>query len=195
MGRFVRPVFTLILALFTRPVPAPALNPPPSSRAGPNALPAPRPSWYEPSPDDFRPAFARHQAARGHQTWEGYWGWIQTFYEGTRLARGWTDRARSLVAEVRSETERDRLWTRLNQIGRIIAAEWARDYDLRRVSTADLLAWGKMMEKARSRDAGDGAEIHRVLDDITGQIHGKVGAGLAGHDPIPEPQNHPETPR
>ena len=195
MAKLVRPVLTLILALFTRPVPAPALHPSPSTRVDPETMRGPARSWYDPTPDDFRPAFARHRAAPGRQNWDRYWGWIRTFYDGTHLARGWTDRAQSLVAEVRSESQRDRLWIRLNHLGRTIAAEWARDYDVRRVSTADLLAWGKMMEKARSRDSGDGAEIHRVLDTIAGQVQGKVGAGPVGQDPIPEPQNPPETSR
>lgn len=195
MRRLVRPALTLILALYIRPEPAPAWNPSPTPRVGPGTIHGPGRSWYEPSPDDFRAVFARHRGALTHQAWDSYWAWIQTFYNGSRLARGWTDRAQSLVAEVRSPAERDRLCDRLNLLGRTIAAEWARDYDARRISTADLLAWGKMMEKARSRDAGDGSGIHQVLDAIAGQVRGKVGTDPAGQVSIPEPINHPEAPR
>lgn len=202
MGRFVRPALTLLLALFMRPGPGPgsasdsistAPGPAPPV-ATPWAATSSDPVWYEPLAEDFRPAFAR--GGGGRLAWDRYWGWVRSFYAGNRLARGWNDRARWLIAEVRSEAERGRLRARLNALGRAIGAEWARDYDVRRVSSADLLAWGRMMEKARARDGGDGVEIHRALGAIAGQLRRKAGSGpslrdVAAREPIPDQSNRP----
>ena len=169
MGRFVRPALALVLALFTRPGPVhrPAsasvpLPGPGSPVASPYAAEDER--WYEPRAEDFRPAYDRDIANGGKQTWEQYWGWVQSFYRGNLLAKGWNDRSRWLVEEIRSDDDRRRLRTRLNALGRDICSEWAKDYEVRKIGSADLMTWGKMMEKARTSDDGSGAAIHRSLD-------------------------------
>ena len=161
MGRLIRPVAALLLALFMRP----------DSGAGPT--PPPRPvqpdgdaEWYAPRAEDFRHHYDRDAANRERQPWEQYWRWVHSFYEGNYFAKGWSDRARWVVEGVRSEIEQKRLRTELNAVGRDICAEWAKEYDDRKVSSADLLAWGKMLEKARADDDGTGAEIHRAIEEI-----------------------------
>lgn len=171
MGRFIRPALTLVLALFMRPGPAP----------GPAAATLPEgsredASWYVPRAEDFRPPYDRDLANGGKQTWEQYWGWVRLFYEGNLFTKGWNDRARWLVGEVRSDAERHRLRTRLNTLGREICAEWSKDYDVRKVSSADLLTWGKMLEKARAAEDGTGAALHRAVDEIREHHRKKVGA-------------------
>lgn len=185
MGRFVRPALALVLALFMRPGPAPrpasASMPPTPGPDSPPAPPDPQgdAAWYEPRAEDFRPSYDRDLASGGRQTWEQYWGWVRLFYAGNLFAKGWNDRARWLVAEVRSESERKRLRARLNALGRAICAEWARDYEIRKVGSADLLSWGKMMEKARAADEGTGAAIHRALDEIRERHRRKTHGGPA----------------
>jgi hypothetical protein len=171
MGRFIRPPLALVLALFMRPGPA----------SGPAATYAPSEPWgdahwYAPLAEDFRPHYDHDVANRGKQTWEQYWGWVKSFYQGSFLAKGWSDRAAWLVEGVRSERERKRLQTKINSLGRDICAEWAKDYDLRKLGSADLLTWGKMLEKARARDDGNGAELHRTIETIRSDHRRKVAS-------------------
>ena len=181
MGRFVRPALALVLALFTRPGPvhrpAVASVPTPRSPVAPPGV-ADDESWYEPQADDFRPAYDRDIANGGKQTWSEYWGWVRSFYRGNLLARGWNDRSRWLLEEIRSEGDRRRLRARLNALGREICAEWAKDYEVRKVGTADLLSWGKMLEKARAAD-DSGAAIHRALDVISAHHRRRLEGGPA----------------
>jgi hypothetical protein len=171
MGRLIRTPLALVLALFMRPGPAP----------GPAATHAPSAAWgdahwYAPLAEDFRPHYDHDIANRARQTWQQYWSWVKSFYEGNFFAKGWSDRARWLVEQVRSDVERTRLRTKLNAVGRDICAEWAKDYDLRKISSADLLTWGKMLEKAKARDDGTGAEIHRTIEQLLGDYRRKVGS-------------------
>ena len=170
MGRLIRPLLAIVLALFMRPgaPPDPAAAPPPSG-------PREDEHWYAPQAEDFRAHYDRDVANRGKQTWEQYWGWVRSFYEGNFFAKGWSARARWLVEGVRSDAERRRLRAKLNAIGREIGAEWAKDSDLRKIGSADLLSWGKMMEKARADDDGTGAVIHRTIEAICDEYRRKVG--------------------
>ena len=170
MGRFIRQALALVLALFMRPGPAP----------GPAATDAPSQpqgdaGWYAPLTEDFHAHYDRDVATRGKQTWEHYWGWVRSFYEGNFFAKGWSDRARWLVEDVRSDVEQKRLRTKLNALGRDICAEWAKDYDLRKIGSADLLTWGKMLEKAKAGDDGTGAELHRTVEAIRSDLRRKMG--------------------
>jgi hypothetical protein len=170
MGRIIRPVTALLLALFMRPGPAagPAAPDRPVQRAGDA-------EWYAPRAEDFRPLYDRDAANRAKQPWEQYWMWVKSFYEGTFFAQGWSDRARWLVEDVRSDVERTRLRTQLNVLGREICAEWSKDYDDRKVGSADLLTWGKMLEKAKAGDDGTGAELHRTIEEIRKDHRRKAG--------------------
>jgi hypothetical protein len=171
MGRFIRPVAALFLALFARPGPGagPALPDPPAHPHG-DVL------WYEPLAEDFRPHYDRDAANREKESWEQYWTWVKSFYDGNVFSKGWSDRARWLVDDIRSDVTRMRLRTRLNAVGREICSEWAKDYDVRKVNSADLVAWGKMLEKAKAGDDGTGAALDRMIDEI-GEIHRRKAAG------------------
>ncbi len=169
MGRFLRPILALSLALFARP--GPATGPAATYAIDAPALDA---DWYSPLAEDFRPHYERDPANGQKQTWEQYWGWVESFYRGNLLARGWSDRARLAGGERPLGGRAPRLRSRLNALGREIGAEWAKDYDTRRIGSAELLAWGKMMEKARDRDDGSGGEIHRTLEAIGAEHHRKV---------------------
>jgi hypothetical protein len=170
MGRFIRPTLALLLALFARP--GPSSGPAATYGAGEPALDA---HWYAPLSEDFRPHYDRDAANRGKQTWEEYWRWVKSFYAGNFFTKGWSDRASSMVDDVRSEIERKRLRTKLNAVGRDICAEWAKDYDTRTIDSADLLTWGKMMERAKERDDGTGAEIDRTIEAIRNDHRRKSG--------------------
>lgn len=200
MGRIIRPTLALMLALFARPGPAVGPAPrggpePPAYEIGPAAkrsllapvdlaidrdhttpVPAEDAAWYEPSSGDFRPHYDRDTLNQRKQTWGQYWSWVVSFYQGNYFSKGWSDRAKWLVEGVRSEAARGRLRAKLNAVGREICAEWAKDYDARKVTSADLLSWGKLMEAARSVEDGTGAALERAIDAVRAD-HGRRLAG------------------
>jgi hypothetical protein len=148
-----------------------AIAPQPVSRVGPSdsvgePIPPGGEAWYTPTPEDFRPSYDPDTANRKKQTWDQYWSWVKVFYEGKFLFQGWTSRAQWLLDGVKSRPEQQRLRAKLNAIGTNIAREWAKDSDVSKVNTADLRAWGKVMEKARADDDGRGTEIERALEAI-----------------------------
>jgi hypothetical protein len=173
MRLFILSMATLFLALTIRPSP----------EAPPLASPVPiEPEvdepWYAPTVEHFRPEYERDAANRAKQTWDQYWSWVKVFYEGNILSQGWTDRSKGLVADVKPAPEQKKIRAMINAVGKDIAAEWAKDYNVRKVSSADLLAWGKALEKAGAQDDGSGAELRRAIDAIRAERRGKPGTGI-----------------
>jgi hypothetical protein len=129
---------------------------------------------YTPVPDDFQSEYDRDEANQQKQTWDEYWGWIQSFYNGNILVQGWTGRARWLLADLETSPVLERLQARVSVMGRAIASEWAKDSDVRRINTTDLRAWGKLMEQGKERDEGRGTEIGQVIDAIESEYRQKM---------------------
>ena len=139
--------------------------------------------WYTPDPGDYRPLYDRDTANRQKQTWDQYWRWVKVFYEGNFLSAGWTERSIGLVSDVQSAAELKKLRATINAVGREISAEWSKDYAVGKVNTADLLAWGQMLQKAKAKDNGSGAEIRRTIESILPACRKR----LAGPEPLTSP--------
>jgi hypothetical protein len=170
MRRIFSLVAAALLAIPMRPAPGTG---PPTPAAG-SAEVTPDEPWYAPDPADFRPIYDRDAANRGKQTWDQYWTWVQSFYRGNYFALGWTGQAQRLERVVKSRPEQRRLRAQLNALGRDICGEWAKDYNIRRVNSADLLGWGRMLEKAKGRDDGRGVELGRAIDSIREEYRRKL---------------------
>lgn len=97
----------------------------------------------------FRGKYEADPANKAKQSWNDYWGWVKTFYAGKTFppVPGWASREKEIGAKVpdaRSELEK---------VGRALAAEWAKDNAIRKVSTSDLQTWGKSFsDAARSKE-------------------------------------------
>lgn len=110
----------------------------------------------------FRAQYAKDAANRAKQSEKDYLGWVARFYEGQRFppVSGWAKReaelasrfpgARALVADV----------------GRALAAEWAKDNAVRKVSTSDLRSWGGAFERAAKDEAGLVAALKNVQAEL-----------------------------
>jgi len=97
----------------------------------------------------FRARYEADAANKSKQSWKDYAEWVRVFYEGKRFppVPGWSAREKDLVAKApaaRADIER---------VGRALAAEWAKDNAVRKVSTSDLQAWGKKFGDAASSEA------------------------------------------
>ncbi|HLE96178.1 MAG TPA: hypothetical protein VI997_02305 [Candidatus Thermoplasmatota archaeon] len=112
----------------------------------------------------FRAAYERDATNRAKQAWDEYAKWIRTFYEGKAFppVPGWTKRERDILAAL-PDAARPQAARLLDELGRRMAAEWAKDNAVRKVSTGDLQAWGSALEKAARGDA-DGARTIAQLE-------------------------------
>jgi hypothetical protein len=133
--------------------------------------------WYTPLPEDFRPHYDRDTTNRAKQTWEQYWRWVKVFYEGNLISAGWTQRSERLVTVIKSDPEQKKLRSIINAVGKEIGAEWAKDYAVRKINSADLLAWGKKLEEAKARDDGTGGELQRTIASIRDEHRKQRGSG------------------
>jgi len=131
--------------------------------------------WYAPIEADFRPEYDRDTVNQKVQSWTEYWGWIRQFYAGNFLSEGWTKQGRACVAVVKGKAVRDELIKMLNELGKEIAKEWAKDNGIRKISTVDLQRWGSTLRSARIKDNGTGHVLKATLQAIRQEAEKKLG--------------------
>ena len=127
-----------------------------------------------PSQKEYREEYDRDATNQKKQTWDQYWGWVKSFHEGTFFVSGWTDRAKNLVGGVKPGPQRKKLVKEINAFGKDLCKEWAKDGSVCKVGTTDLTRWGKMVEKAKKADAGDGEELGKTIASIRDEYKKKV---------------------
>ncbi len=131
--------------------------------------------WYTPQQEDFRPAYERDKVNQRVQTWNQYWGWIESFYGGNGFSVGWTRQARATIAVVKSEDKQRELMALLNDLGKRISMEWAKDNGVRKISTADLNRWNALIVRAQRAERGSGERLKSVLQTIRAEVRKKMG--------------------
>ncbi|MCU0256322.1 MAG: hypothetical protein MUF60_06240, partial [Vicinamibacterales bacterium] len=68
------------------------------------------------------------------------------------------------------------LRARVEAVGKLIAAEWAKDSKHRRIHSTllqgspNLYDWGRRLQRAAGEDAGDGTAIGRAVDAIEREV-------------------------
>lgn len=141
---------------------------------------------YQPTSADFRPLYDRDNANKAREAWgggDGYWTWVQTFYNGytkrvlglTIIRQpGWTATSRRLVAHVSAPPARQELTLELNALGRDIAGEWAKDDSQERIHAGDLRRWGDMTAQAGTRDSGSGAVLLAQVRAIQAEVNRRL---------------------
>ncbi|MFC1529862.1 hypothetical protein ACFL6R_03995 [Gemmatimonadota bacterium] len=131
--------------------------------------------FYLPVSEHFRLRYELDQRNRNRQRWNRYWGWIKTFYAGNILARGWTEQCGRILEALPADYEREALIGRMNVLGRLIAAEWAKDNNVRVIATSDLQRWGGQMRRAmRRRNQADPAPIIDLFSEIERTVHRRI---------------------
>lgn len=116
----------------------------------------------------FREHYAKDAANRGRQSEKDYLGWVERFYEGQRFPpiSGWRKREEDLARKFPGAR------ALLVDVGRALAAEWAKDNSVRKVSTSDLQAWGRQFENA----AKDEASLAAALRDVQAELAKRCAA-------------------
>ena len=119
-------------------------------------------------PDDAE-LFAAYQTDRSNQkvqSWGQYRGWVQTFYRGNLMSEGWSKFGEVTLSTVRPAAARQAVIAHINEVGRIISLEWAKDSSVRKITTADLRSWNEAMATARQSDDGSGRQIIAALRTV-----------------------------
>ncbi len=132
-------------------------------------------AWYVPVEADFRPEYNSDTANQQRQTWNDYFGWVRTFYEGSAFTSGWTAQGKNVISGVRSTVAQQDLVFKLNYLGKKVSREWSKDNGVRKIDTADLNRWGRALSVAKSKDTGSGDNIKIAMIDINAQVNRKLG--------------------
>jgi hypothetical protein len=129
---------------------------------------------YAPRETDFRPAYERDEVNRKVQTWDQYWGWVVAMYSGDSFSAGWTELASVIVAAVEDDQERQDLINMLDDLGKQISMEWAKDNGVRKISTVDLRRWNAVLASVRNNEDGTGARLKAALLNIRTEVTSKM---------------------
>lgn len=139
---------------------------------------------YEPERSDF-PCKVPVTYEYGKGDCGTYFKWVVTFYRGTWFTTGWTAYASWVLSKIAIPDVRERLTGKFNNLGRTIAAEWAKENGHRAIHTfrpasgepADLMrgqGFPNMQDlrlrfdEAVAKDGRDGNMIERLLDIAQG---------------------------
>jgi hypothetical protein len=146
---------------------------------------------YSPAKEDFLPEYERDRANGKVQTWDQYWGWVQAFYAGNLLADGWTKHGEQSLAAIKSGESRQDLVERYNELGKIVGRQWAKDYAIRKITTADLRRWHEALTDAVRTDDGTGEKIKKALKKVREQAEKQLATlPRAGGPPSAAPRGH-----
>ena len=116
-----------------------------------------------PDDDELVAAYQSDRSNQKLQSWGQYRGWVQTFYKGNLMSEGWSKFGEVTVGKVKSATARHAVIAQINELGRIISLEWAKDSSVRKITTTDLRRWNDVMTAAQQRDDGSGQQIIDAL--------------------------------
>lgn len=145
------------------------------SRAG-DPVSGPDRAIYKPVAADSSPAYMNDPANGQKQTWSEYWGWVTSYYQGTLVSNGWIRETEISLARMKDPAQRAALLKEMNEAGRLVSREWAKDGSVRKINTSDLIAWGNRLGVIRRQDKGVDAELLTTAR----QIHEEAKRKVAG---------------
>jgi hypothetical protein len=141
--------------------------------------------------DYYQQAYAAAEDNSGKQSWAEYWDAVEKFLltEKTgkferaviekilrRPFRGWLDLIEEVLKKVAGEATQAEFRPRLEELGKKIAGEWAKESGARRIHTRsnqgepNLETWLEQLETATGRETGDGREIEKVIKAISRSV-------------------------
>jgi hypothetical protein len=123
----------------------------------------------------FEKKYAEDKANQSLQTKSEYLGFVHSFYEGNLFADGWDEQSASLIEKVTSPANKATVKTTLVNLGKTIAAEWAKDNSVRKIKTDNLKEWGSQLKTAKNADDGSGTKILSALGSIKAAVATKLG--------------------
>jgi hypothetical protein len=122
-----------------------------------------------PARDYFDVVYAADEDNQAVQSREEYLLWVLRFYEGWELyGRGWKHVTEDVLRDVDDPNEYRELADRLADVGLLIAAEWSKKSERRRIRTPQLSVWGNTLLEAveRGEQSQILIEIQEDIDDL-----------------------------
>ena len=99
----------------------------------------------------FAAQYEQDDANQAVQERQEYLSWIQRFYNGMNRIPGWQFMSEQVVEKAPVD-EQAEVSQRLNSLGRVIAAEWAKDNRVRLITTRMVNIWRQALEEAVSQE-------------------------------------------
>lgn len=112
-------------------------------------------NWPETMPPRafFVQTYEADEINRRIQTEQEYMTWIVRFYNGWELyGRGWTKMSNELLAQIDDPAEVDTIKYKIDRIGRLVSAEWAKKSDTRTIYLRHVSIWGNALLESLDRD-------------------------------------------
>lgn len=142
-----------------------------------------RGGWHADNWPQELPALAYFQCSyqsdpvnQRHQTESEYLEWIISFYQGSLLyPAGWQDVQSGILALVLPREQRQQQ-LRLQELGAVIASDWAKHNAVRLIDNRLLSLWGYMLQLAP-----DNQQLTRYIDTIDADIQHILAGEL---DPV-----------
>ncbi len=92
--------------------------------------------------------------------------WYNRFQQGYLMFDGWQEIEKTVLTVTPVE-EREARQARLNELGKKIGKEWSRDNEVRRIDTAMIKNWGKILKNAVESEP---EKIKEVLAQISSEV-------------------------
>lgn len=134
-------------------------------------------NWHAalPEREHFSQVYRADRNNLAFQTEDQYLTWVMRFYEGSDLYPFGFNDLKSTVLYGVDAGRHSTLEAKLDDLGRRVAAEWAKDKRVRLVTTAMLSLWGNAMRAGVDSDHREEV-MDRILADVldlaAGRLHG-----------------------
>ncbi len=126
-----------------------------------------------PEQDLFLQAYQQDPENQARQTDVEYLTWVVRFYEGWEMmATGWNDMTPVVLSDLNAQ-QSEQVADMRDNLGVLIAAEWAKDNDVRIIDTAMLSLWGGVMVAALEPEVRIDA-IELITDDVERLLAGEL---------------------
>lgn len=132
-------------------------------------------NWPEPLParSHFVEQYQQDTVNRRVQSQEDYLTWVVRFYEGSLMVpQGWHDLTRDLADDYPASDAR-LLTLKRRELGMLIAAEWAKNNDVREIDTQMLTLWGSVMQQELQPHTRLAA-LNQILGDVQAILNGRL---------------------
>lgn len=114
----------------------------------------------------YKQAYRQDKSNQTVQTEHTYLAWVIRFYKGWKLYQdGWQATTRDIIAGVHDAHEKKRLKAKLDHLGKLISAEWAKKSEERVIRSRELSIWGQALVKALDR-----GEEETLVDQTTRDV-------------------------
>lgn len=103
------------------------------------------------------------------QTQQEYMTWIVRFYNGWELyGRGWTKMTNELLEQIEDPVEAAEIKTKIDRMGRLVSAEWAKKSDTRTIYLRHVSIWGNALLESLDRDQALElvTRVNKDVDDL-----------------------------